>query len=386
MTKLTPKQAATLIAMARAAEDAAGGDFGFTDEVEIPANVAGHNGFAAVFRSLVSSGLVGADSDVTVNGKRLGTTQYDLSDEAWEIVGRLDPTGDYSRCAIDLPREVFTNPTTNQPEKGKENPVSKKTKKDLVAEAAALFPERKKGDFTRMTKADLADLIASAPAPSPLDLIDDDSTDDDWQDEEMAEREAKRRRAAEREVERKEAEKAVAKSNGGEKREGRSKGKLRTDAGVSFPLAIEGTICGETYKGTLLESAQVQINGTTYSSPFNAVNKLSGKRYNGWALFTYAVGGERKPIDDLRVNGQGFSTRVQRGSPEQEAAKRERKAEALRKARERVAKLEAEYLALCDAPEVLAYHVASKERIDGERKANSEAIKAAKKATKEAAA
>ena len=85
---LTDKEQLAIVALGDCANGAAGGDFGFFDEINIPAGIKGEKGMSALVGSLIAKDLIGSDEPV-VNGKKLGTSQFDLSDTAWDIFTAL---------------------------------------------------------------------------------------------------------------------------------------------------------------------------------------------------------------------------------------------------------------------------------------------------------
>ena len=89
MTTLTSKETLALIALAECANDAAGGDFGFFDELNIPAGIGGIRGMASLYGSLMAKGLCDGEADVSVNGVSLNTCQFYLEDSGWELVESL---------------------------------------------------------------------------------------------------------------------------------------------------------------------------------------------------------------------------------------------------------------------------------------------------------
>ena len=63
-----------------------GGDFGFSDEAfaEFDGSV---QSFAGLFGSLIEQGFISADANASVNGKKLNTTEYTLTDEGLRALG-----------------------------------------------------------------------------------------------------------------------------------------------------------------------------------------------------------------------------------------------------------------------------------------------------------
>ena len=88
MTTLTDKERLALIALAECANGAAGGDFGFFDELDIPAGIEGVQGMASLYGSLKDKGLVDGEA-AEVNGVSLNTTQFYLEDSGWELLESL---------------------------------------------------------------------------------------------------------------------------------------------------------------------------------------------------------------------------------------------------------------------------------------------------------
>ena len=172
-----------------------------------------------------------------------------------------------------------------------------------------------------------------------------------WGDtpDKLAQDAAQTKRDAER-AKAEEERKAASSSNGRKKDStpGRSRSNLSPEGEeiVGEGLPFTGTVKGVTYSGTLLPTCEVVIDGTTYSSPFNAVNKLSGTRYNGWAIFKFEDPdtGETKPLDTLRNGSMGYADRKPRGgkrSPlERAQAEVDRLERSFRKAAEKAAELE----------------------------------------------
>jgi len=85
---LTEKEKIALIALAECANSAAGGDFGFFDELVIPDGIEGMHGMTSLYGSLRSKGLVDGE-EAEANGVSLNTVQYYLEDKAWELVVSL---------------------------------------------------------------------------------------------------------------------------------------------------------------------------------------------------------------------------------------------------------------------------------------------------------
>ena len=80
--KLTNKEEAVLIAAESAAQDAAGGDFGFYDEIQIPEGIAGRKGLGGVLASLESKGILDMER-VRVNDQGPELSQFYLTDLGW---------------------------------------------------------------------------------------------------------------------------------------------------------------------------------------------------------------------------------------------------------------------------------------------------------------
>jgi len=86
---MTALETTVLAAMVQNALDAAGGDFGFMDEIDYKALGLTAQQFGGVVTSLQTKGLVNVDQPYKVNGE-YWVTQFTVTVHGWASSGRAD--------------------------------------------------------------------------------------------------------------------------------------------------------------------------------------------------------------------------------------------------------------------------------------------------------